>query len=390
MNLEKNLVQTQAPYILLFFISMAASMMPTLLGALFLYQTEFVSQFSQYGRFNIYGLTVGIYFIGTTIGGLLWGMLADRLGERVTLIFCCLGSLMSAFIGIFSLSQGILALFIFSRALDGFMSGRGAVLSLFSHLKETKTIVFRKTEIMNAAGLFFGPIICGFLINFKEEVPLYYYVSPFLIIVAMNMINFFLITRLKKPIYIPIEEEKVQIKKLYKHSIFKEFLLYQVAWYFYFIAIIPFTILTLHFDTYQIGLLFSLMVVLYVLCLSITKKIPLNRLESLTIKKMAICILMISLLYISSFNTYIAFILGNIGIIFSASLLMPFYLSTMSKLASNINHGAIMGLQTSIIGISSALTAFLSGSLLNISISFPFYMSAILLFILYYFFCYKK
>ncbi|MFJ1268697.1 MFS transporter [Legionella lytica] len=386
----KKFSPAHVPFIMLLFISISSSMLPTLLGAIFLHQSGFLSDVSQNTKLNIYGLTLGAYFIGATVGGLICGYLADRYGEKKTLFFFFLGAIIATSLGIYSLIAINLSLFILSKTLEGFTLGRVAIMSLLSHIKESKTEIFRKTEIMNAGGLFIGPVICGFLINFTDKVPLYYFAAPLFLILAMKIMNFLLVGPLE-----PVADKSPPTapsfggKKTYSHIVFKEFFLYQLAWYFYFLAIVPFAMVRLGFTSYQIGLLFSSMVVFYMLALNLTNKIPSTKFEGLALKKLSVCTIIASLFYVAFFGNNVSFILGNACIIFAASVLMPWYLSTMSKLASEMNHGVIMGLQSSIICVSAAVASFFSGPLLSLSINLPFYIGMLLMLILYYFFCYQ-
>lgn len=100
----------------------------------------------------------------------------------------------------------------------------------------------------------------------------------------------------------------------------------------------------LGFNSYQIGILFSSMVFFYMLSLIIAKRFPANTLENLTVKKYVVGLLIGSLLIIALFKHIIMFILGNLGIIFAASILMPLYLFRMSQMAHDSNHGATMGI----------------------------------------------
>jgi MFS family permease len=386
----KNFFPSNVPFIMLLFISISSSMLPTLLGAIFLHQNGFLSDVTQNTKLNIYGLTLGAYFIGSTVGGLICGYLADHYGEKKILFYFFLGAIIATSLGIYSLITINLSIFILSKTLEGFTLGRVAIMSLLSHIKESKTEIFRKTEIMNAGGLFVGPVICGFLINFTGTVPLYYYATPLFLILAMKIMNFLLVSPLE-PVADESEKKEPSVEKnTYRHPVFKEFFLYQLAWYFYFLTIVPFAMVKLGFNSYQIGMLFSSMVVFYMLALSLTNKLPSTKLESLAMKKLSVCTIIASLLYVGYFGNYITFILGNACIIFAASVLMPLYLSTMSKLASEMNHGITMGIQSSIVGISTAAAGFLSGPLLGLSIDLPFYIGALLMLILYYFFCYQN
>ncbi|MDR3502776.1 MAG: MFS transporter [Legionella sp.] len=386
----KKFFPSNVPFIMLLFISISSSMLPTLLGAIFLHQSGFLSDVTQNTKLNIYGLTLGAYFIGSTVGGLICGYLADRYGEKKILFFFFLGAIIATSLGIYSLITINLSLFILSKTLEGFTLGRVAIMSLLSHIKESKTEIFRKTEIMNAGGLFVGPVICGFLINFTGTVPLYYYATPLFLILAMKIMNFLLVGPLEAAANESEKEESSAGGTTYNHPVFKEFFLYQLAWYFYFLTIVPFAMVKLGFNSYQIGVLFSSMVVFYMLALNLTNKLPSATLESLAMKKLSVCTIIASLLYVAYFGNYLSFILGNVCIIFAASVLMPVYLSTMSKLASEINHGVTMGVQSSIMGISTATAALLSGPLMGLSINLPFYIGALLMLILYYFFCYQN
>lgn len=390
--LVKQINRFHLPYAMLFLVSLGSSMMPPLLGPLFLHQYGFLSHQSQYIRFNAYGLTIGIYFIGTTLGGFFCGLLSDRIGAKKTLFFCLWGSIFSCVISVVGLIYSSLLLFFFSRALDGVMSGRrAAILSLLSSLKEPKTTVFRIAEIMNAAGLFIGPILCGFLVDFNGKVPLYYYSSPLIIILFMTTINIVLNFQLKDN-HQPYKEENSTLKwrEIYQHSIFIEFLLYQLAWYLYFIAVIPFAMIGLKFNSYYIGVLFSSMVVCYILSLVLTYELSFKKLAESLVKKIAIITLVLSFLCIALFKANIlVFLLGNIGVIFSASILTPFYLANISKIFPGENQGVVMGIQSSIIGISSAIAALISGTLLDLSINLPFFVAAVLVGFIYINVCYK-
>lgn len=66
---------------------------------------------------------------------------------------------------------------------------------------------------MNAGGLFIGPVICGFLINFTGTVPLYYYATPLFLILAMKIMNFTLIGPLQ-PVANESEKEEPSAEKI--------------------------------------------------------------------------------------------------------------------------------------------------------------------------------
>lgn len=69
---------------------------------------------------------------------------------------------------------------------------------------------------------------------------------------------------------------------------------------------------------------------------------------------------------------------------------MPLYLGSISRLASQLNHGMTMGVQGSIIGAATAVAAFIATPLLNYALGAPFLVAASLMLILYLRFCRKS
>lgn len=90
-------------YTMLFLISLSASIVPPLVGPLFLKQPGLLPGESLYARLNAYSFAVGIYGIGAILGGMLWGGISDRSGEKKTLGYCLFGSLVACLLSIISL-----------------------------------------------------------------------------------------------------------------------------------------------------------------------------------------------------------------------------------------------------------------------------------------------
>lgn len=380
---NKNEPRFYAPYIILFFISIASSMLPPLLGALFLKPYGFLPDALHNAKLNAYTASIGFYFVGSIFGGYICGVLCDHVGEKKVLLFYCISSLIALLLSCFSLAIASLPLFLLSRIIDGFSTSRVALLSLLARFNEPKSSVFRKAEIMNALGLFVGPLACGFLVNFKSEVPLYYYATPFLIALAMNTINLFFILGFKERKIIK-GEGRVKLED-YKHPIFIEFSLYQLAWYFYFIAIVPLAIYRFGFNSSQLGILFSAMIAIYILFLNLIRLLPTQVIEAQIGQNLVILVGIIALISIGFFRTMPIFFLGNFFILLATSVLTPEYLAAVSKVVSKNHYGVVMGIQTTIIACCSAAAAFISGLMLDFFLGLPLYSAALLLSILLFY-----
>lgn len=86
-----------------------------------------------------------------------------------------------------------------------------------------------------------------------------------------------------------------------------------------------------------------------------------------------------SLFLIGTFwHNFFLFILANLGIAFSIAIINPLFLAVISNKFKK-NQGVVMGLQSSIVGLSSVIAAALSGLFMNISYSMPFYVGMLLI-----------
>lgn len=372
-------------YAMLFFISLSASIVPPLVGPLFLKQPGLLPGESLYVRLNAYSFAVGVYGIGAILGGMLWGFISDQSGEKKTLGYCISGSLLACILSIISLIYVNYWLFFIGRALDGLMSGRRAViLSLLMHSDFPKHQVFRVAEMMNALGLCFGPLLCGILVDFKVQVPLYYYASPFLLILIITFINLSLLPAIQiKTVRTHLEETKTKWK-YYLNALYMEFFLIQVVWGLYYIAVLPFAILKFHFSNYTIGLLFAVMVLMYLFFLASTQKILYPRISLRRAKTMAMLFLFSGFASLGFCQDNLTvFIIANLCIIFAFAILNPAYFGAISHAHTATHQGEAMGMVTSINGMASAITAVTIGSLLAISLHLPFLLGTVFITIIH-------
>lgn len=368
-------------YAMLFLISLSTSIIPPLVGPLFLKQTGLLPGESLSLRLNAYSFAVGIYGIGAILGGMLWGIVSDRTGEKKTLGYCLFGSLLSCMLSIFSLIAVNYWLFFTSRALDGLMSGRRAViLSLLMHTEYSRHDLFRMAEIMNALGLCLGPLLCGMLVDFEAPVPLYYYASPFFLILVLTLTN---LTFLPALTVKTVKKEADEIKtkwKDYGNGLYIEFFFLQVVWSLYYIAVLPFAILTFSFSNYAIGVLFSVMVLLYVFFLASSQKLLYQYINLKHAKTMAILFLFSGFISLGLCQGHLSvFFIANLCIIFAFAILNPAYSSAISQAHTTTHQGKAMGLLTSLNGMASATTALVAGSLLAVSLYLPFLVGAALI-----------
>ena len=141
--------------IVIFLITMSTSIISPLVGPLFFSDHGFLPHANDSLKMYAYSLTMGVYALGMIVGNPVWGMIADKKGQKRAIIWALTGSLFGyalCFISFF-LFAGV-AFFFLGRAIDGLMAGRRAIaLSMLAAATEDKFSAFRFSEMATAAGL---------------------------------------------------------------------------------------------------------------------------------------------------------------------------------------------------------------------------------------------
>lgn len=155
-------------------------------------------------------LTLGIYFIGFSLGVMLWGIIADQMGRRpallwglVVYILGCLGCMYSQTI----------ELFFFFRILQAFGASAGSVVTmtvmrdLYSGQERVK--IFSTIGAALALSPALGPVIGGYIDQFFS------WQANFLVLIfigiALLIRSFFSLSETK-----PVDMPKVDFASLYK------------------------------------------------------------------------------------------------------------------------------------------------------------------------------
>ncbi|STX51010.1 transporter of the major facilitator superfamily (MFS) [Legionella busanensis] len=369
--------------LVVFLISMGSGIINPLMGPLIFSDQGFFLTSSFELKMQAYVLLMGIYAFGNIIGNLVWGVISDKIGGKKAIIGALIGSIIAYILFFISLFSIIFFLFFIGRLVDGLMAGRRTVaLSMVSLASRDKLKSFRYFEIANALGLFFGPILCGVLVNFSGQVPLYYYSLPLLIMLIGVVVNIFLILNSN------IEKSKSTSKEKFKQTFFTlplitcyiAFFILQLAWYLYFLAITPYIIIRWKFTPLGVGLFFSLLVFIYIatllFILPAIKKIMGERLVSIISLVMGGLGMILTGL---GTNYYYLFLIFNIGIVMAIACNTPIYMTKIVSLKKDHEQGKTIGIQNSIIGFAWLFAAFIIGYLASSITKLPYLLSGILL-----------
>ncbi|HAT8859181.1 TPA: MFS transporter [Legionella pneumophila] len=377
--LKQGTTKILLPHLMLFLVSLNSSIIPPLIGPLFIEAQGLFPNTPQSFRINMYSQVMGVYFIGVIVGSYLCGKLADRIGNKKTLLLCLFGALLGNILCLWSLWVISFILFFAGRIIDGLMAGRRAViLSMISYTTPDKLQSFRYSETTNAAGLLVGPALCGFLINYHAPVPLYYYSWPFLIMFALGVFNLIVLPKISnKPQNSTAKQSSFNLVMSLRNPVILTHAMLSFVWGLYYISILPFGVVKHQLGVATVGILFTAMVLFYIAFLTITQYLTVRGYKLFQNNNFAILLLIIGLFSLATFGIYWQlFLFSNLLIVLSFSLINPAYLNLIVNISEDNNRGTFIGLHNGITGLAIAVAALISGVLFNLSLSLPFFVAA--------------
>ncbi len=169
---------------------------------------------------TIYGLALTIYPLGTLFGMPIIGTIADKMGEKSTLIKFIKIDLLGLIIAIISLYFQNLFFFIISRFICGFATGNYAIInSILVKVDDNKdkSLVFRYPILSFILGSIIGPILGGYCIsifNAQISMPI-----PFIILMIFSITNLLMLRKFLKDDN--LEETKIKKYSLLVKEAFK-------------------------------------------------------------------------------------------------------------------------------------------------------------------------
>lgn len=342
---------------------MGSGIINPLIGPLIFSDQGFFPDSSTQYRIQAYAYIMGIYAVGMVLGNPIWGSIADKIGSKKVILWTFAGSILGYLCCLASLVQISFVLFFFGRLFDGLMTGRRSIsLSIISQRSTDQITSFKNTEIANASGLLLGPVVSGALINFSNDVPLYYYSTPFVILLIAMVFNSILVTR-------NVKEKTVQSNALFEKPFFNAqllslycvFFVFQLGWFVYFLSITPYIILRWEFTPFDVGLFFTSLIIVYILTLSAV----LPRIININNKGIPALLLAsggIAMMIMKAYeNSYSIFLICNAWIVITMAINTPIFMATLSNAKKNHEQGKAFGLQNSIVGLSWLFASFFIG-----------------------------
>ncbi|MBY7733430.1 MFS transporter [Francisella philomiragia] len=165
---------------------------------------------SNYSHSMLYGLALVVYPLGTLFGMPIIGAMADKKGQKNTLILGLKLELFGFIIAIVSLYSQNLIFFIISRVICGFAVGNYAVINSIIvkvNNNKDKSLIFRYPILAFILGSIIGPILGGYCISiFNTQISM---IIPFIMLIIFSIINLLMLRKFLKDDNI----EKPKIKR---------------------------------------------------------------------------------------------------------------------------------------------------------------------------------
>ena len=380
------------------------------------------------GNELIYGILGAVYPAFQLVGAPLLGRWSDRIGRRKVLLVSQAGTLLAWIIFIIALLAPLsplvnlgsetdgyivitlpLILLFIARAFDGLTGGNISVANAYLSdisTDENRKANFGKMAMSSSLGLILGPAIAGVLgaSVYQELIPVS--TAAFISLLAMYLIWFKLPE--SKPILVNPEATRLSLrrtfsiehKECYKmkkctDTSFKAVLklksvpfmlviyfLTFLGFSFFYSAFPVHALINLEWDSFELGVFFSVLSGLMVLVQGPLLSFLSQRVSDEPLIAFGSFLLVINFLLMSVgsevliYTSAILFALGN-------GLMWPSFLSLLSRLGGDAQQGAVQGLANSTGSFASIIGLILGGYLFGIIGSNTFLFASVFLFIVF-------
>lgn len=349
------------------FVSIGSSIITPMLGPIIFSDAGFFPSATNSDRMVAYSYVMAVYALGMIFGNPLWGALSDRLGRRSAFIISLTAGIFGLAFSLASIIYAAFFLFILGRWIDGLMAGRRTIaLSMLSSASTDKLATFRKTEILNASGLLLGPLLGGMMVPSGDHLPLHHYGAPLVLMLALTIINIFLVPRQEYPTAHAAVERPPSILALLRSNksitLYLTFFLFQIGWHLFFLSLLPYAVIHYKFTPFQLGLFSTAQVLIYILILLVLSPRLKRKTSEGLYAESALFIGIISLLAIwSSGNKLMVFALASAAMISATAIVIPIFSKHIAELGHGSHDGATIGVQNGIIGCAWLLAALSNG-----------------------------
>lgn len=355
--------------LVLLFVSIGSGIITPMLGPAIFSEAGFFPATGNADRIAAYSGVMAVYALGMILGNPLWGVLSDSLGRRKAIIFSLVAGTFGLLLSLASMVYAIFLLFLLGRLVDGLMAGRRTIaLSMLSSASTDRLATFRKTEILNAMGLLIGPLLGGLLVPSAGNLPLHHYCAPLVLMLALMVINIFLIPKETMPSGNPPAIRRASILAFLRSNksitLYLTFFPFQLGWYLFVLSLLPYVVIEYGFTPLQIGLFSAGQILVYILVLLIASPFLKRKTSEGMYAEVALVMGIAALLAMWKFgSSLMVFIVASAFMISAAAIATPIFSKHISELGQAGNNGVAIGVQNGIVGCAWLLASLSNGFL---------------------------
>lgn len=353
--------------LVLLFVSIGSGIINPMLGPALFSEAGFFPASGNADRIAAYSCVMAAYALGMVIGNPLWGVFSDSLGRRRAIIFSLIAGTAGLLLSLASMIYAVFLLFMLGRLIDGLMAGRRTIaLSMLACASTDRLAIFRKTEILNASGLLIGPLLGGLLVPGAGNLPLHHYCAPLVLMLALTVINIFLIPKENEAPGSRAAPRSTAILAFLRSNksitLYLTFFAFQLGWYLFVLSLLPYVVIQYGFTPWQIGLFSAGQILIYILVLLVASPLLKRKTSEGMYAEVALVTGLVALLSMwRSGSSLMVFILASAITISAAAIATPIFSKHISELGHAGNNGAAIGVQNGIVGCAWLLASLSNG-----------------------------
>jgi len=318
------------------------------------------------------GLILSIFSFCQLFASPITGKLSDRFGRKPLLIFSQTSTLVGFFL--LGLASNVWIL-VAARLVDGLLGSNMTVTQAYVSDVTTpkqRTKIYGYSSAVFGAGLIFGPVIGGILLNINFSAPFFFAAGVSLL--SIILVILFLpesITKKESKLafkfgdIIPIKETKLFFKSPEIRGVLIVFFIYSFAFFLFISTFSLFTQYQIHVTAQGITFYMAWIGVLRVIFQSVLINPILKRVSENTTLKLGIFALTFTMAFlIFTTNYWIAFIPISF-LAFGTGVVRPILTSKLTKTVKREETGSILGVNNALSSFGQIITPILGGLILQ-------------------------
>ncbi|TNF69574.1 MAG: MFS transporter [Gammaproteobacteria bacterium] len=345
---------------------------------------------SDFWRHLDYGIVVAVFFLAWFFGATYISKTSDTIGRKKSLVICLIGLFLGYGLTIVAIYAKSLTLLIIGRVISGLTAGsqpvaQAAIIDISDDEHKTKNLGL----IMFAfsLGMVMGPVIGGVFTS-KEIYHGFNSATPFFIILAITLINLVLLAlyfndekkaqgRFKLEILSVFTQfaPMVKLKKVRKLSIV--FFIMQFAFNTFYVFVPLYLFEVYGFAT--LGNSILMLVLGFSMALSSRFLVPVfaKRMSNQSTVILGLAIMAVSVTLMITVKTWLVPFIIAVPFMLAFGLAYTNMLSLFSNSVDQSQQGWVMGITVSLFTSGAAITSFVGGELVDLSINLPFIITIV-------------